>query len=215
MPSTRLLKPIVFVLCLVPFVALAAAALLNQLGANPIQEITHVTGDWTLRFVLITLAVTPLRRLTGWNALIKYRRMLGLYAFFYALMHFGTYIVLDQFFAWDLIGKDIAKRPFITVGFLGFMAMVPLALTSTTGWIRRLGGKRWQQLHRLVYLTGVAGVVHYLWLVKSDKTRPATYGLVLAVLLGLRVWYALRKTPLRAVRAGRAGRAEAASSTSA
>jgi sulfoxide reductase heme-binding subunit YedZ len=212
MPSTRLLKPIVFVLCLVPFVALAAAALLDQLGANPIQEITHITGDWTIRFVLITLAVTPLRRLTGWNVLIKYRRMLGLFAFFYALMHFGTYIVLDQFFAWDLIGKDIVKRPFITVGFLGFVAMVPLALTSTTGWIRRLGGKRWQQLHRLIYLTGVSAVVHYLWLVKSDKTRPATYGVILAVLLGLRVWYAWRKTPpLRAVRAERA---QTASSTS-
>jgi sulfoxide reductase heme-binding subunit YedZ len=203
MRGTRLLKPIVFLAALAPFVTLAAMALLDQLGANPIAEITHVTGDWTLRFVLITLTVTPLRRLTGWNALIKYRRMLGLFAFFYGVMHFGTYIVLDQFFAWDLIGKDIAKRPFITVGFLGFVAMLPLALTSTTGWIRRLGGKRWQQLHRLIYVTAVAGVVHYLWLVKSDRSRPTAYGAVLAVLLGLRVWYAWqrRRTPVRAVRA--------------
>jgi sulfoxide reductase heme-binding subunit YedZ len=198
----KLLKPIVFLAALVPFVALAAAALLDQLGANPIQEITHVTGDWTLRFVLITLAITPLRRLTGWNALIKYRRMLGLFAFFYSLMHFGTYIVLDQFFAWDLIGKDIVKRPFITVGFLGFTAMVPLALTSTTGWIRRLGGKRWQQLHRLIYVTAVAGVVHYLWLVKVVGSRQLAYAAVLTVLLGLRIWYAWqRRAPLRAVRA--------------
>jgi sulfoxide reductase heme-binding subunit YedZ len=197
----RVVKPIVFVLCLVPFVALVAAALLDQLGANPIAEITHVTGDWTLRFVLISLAVTPLRRLTGWNILIRYRRMLGLFAFFFASMHFTTYMVLDQFFDWNAIVKDIVKRPFITIGFLGLVAMTPLALTSTTGWIRRLGGKRWQQIHRLVYVTAVAGVVHYLWLVKSDRSRPLTYGAVLAVLYGLRVWYAWRRTPLRAVRA--------------
>jgi sulfoxide reductase heme-binding subunit YedZ len=198
----RLIKPIVFIVCLVPLVALVAAALLDRLGANPIQEITHVTGDWALRFVLISLAVTPLRRLTGWNIVIRYRRMLGLFAFFYASMHFATYMVLDQFFDWNAIGKDIVKRPFITIGFLGLVAMLPLALTSTTGWIRRLGGKRWQQIHRLVYLTAVAGVVHYLWLVKADKTRPLTYGTILAVLFGLRVWYAWRRTPpLRAVRA--------------
>jgi methionine sulfoxide reductase heme-binding subunit len=192
MPSRRILKPIVFVVCLIPFVALAIAALHDQLGANPIAEITHITGDWTLRFLLISLAVTPLRRLSGWNEVIGYRRMLGLFAYFYAVLHFGTYIVLDQYFAWDVILKDIAKRPFITIGFLGLAAMTPLAVTSTKGWIRRLG-RRWQQLHRLVYVAAIAGVVHYLWLVKSDKTRPLTYGLILALLLGIRAWYAWQR----------------------
>lgn len=204
MPSRRLLKPLVFLVCLVPFVALVAAALRDQLGANPIQAITHATGDWALRFILISLAVTPLRRLSGWNGVIAYRRMLGLFAFFYAAMHFSTYIVLDQFFDWQAIGKDIAKRPFITVGFLALVALTPLAITSTKGWIRRLG-RRWQQLHRLVYVAAVAGVVHYLWLVKADRTRPLTYGAVLAVLLGIRVWYAWqrpRATPQRVRSAG-------------
>lgn len=204
MPSRRLLKPLVFLVCLVPFVALVAAALQDQLGANPIQAITHVTGDWALRFILISLAVTPLRRLSGWNGVIAYRRMLGLFAFFYAAMHFSTYIVLDQFFDWQAIGKDIAKRPFITIGFLALVALTPLAITSTKGWIRRLG-RRWQQLHRLVYVAAVAGVVHYLWLVKADRTRPLTYGAVLAVLLGIRVWYAWqrpRATPQRVRPAG-------------
>ena len=186
-----------FVACLGPFLLLIAngLGLFGDLGANPIDKITDVTGTWTLRFVLITLAVTPLRRLTGWNAVIRMRRMLGLFAFFYGSMHFLTYAVLDQFFAWEFIVADVAKRPFITVGFLGFVLMIPLAITSTAGWIRRLGGKRWQLLHRLIYITAVCGVVHYLWLVKSDINRPITYGAILALLLGIRVWYAWRPKP--------------------
>jgi methionine sulfoxide reductase heme-binding subunit len=195
--SMRVAKPLVFVACLVPFLTLIANGfgLFGELGANPIDKITDVTGTWTLRFVLITLAVTPIRRLTGWNAIIRMRRMLGLFAFFYGSMHFLTFAAIDQFFAWDFIVADVAKRPFITVGFLGFVLMIPLAITSTAGWIRRLGGKRWNLLHRLIYITAVCGVVHYLWLVKSDITRPLTYGAILALLLAIRVWYAWRPKP--------------------
>ena len=151
MLSMRVAKPLVFAACLVPFLSLIANGfgLFGELGANPIDKITDVTGTWTLRFVLITLAVTPIRRLTGWNAIVRMRRMLGLFAFFYGSMHFLTFVGIDQFFAWDFIVADVAKRPFITVGFLGFVLMIPLAITSTAGWIRRLGGKRWQLLHRL------------------------------------------------------------------
>jgi sulfoxide reductase heme-binding subunit YedZ len=197
MMSMRVVKPLVFVACLGPFLGLVAngVGLFGDLGVNPIDKITDVTGTWTLRFVLITLAVTPLRRLTGWNALIRLRRMLGLFAFFYGSMHFLTWSVLDQGLALQFIGADIAKRPFVTVGFLGFVLMIPLAITSTAGWIRRLGGKRWQLLHRAIYVTAVCGVVHYLWLVKSDINRPLTYGAILAVLLGMRVWYAWRPKP--------------------
>jgi sulfoxide reductase heme-binding subunit YedZ len=193
----RVAKPLVFVACLVPFLLLIANGfgVFGELGANPIDKITDVTGTWTLRFVLITLAVTPIRRLTGWNPIVRLRRMLGLFAFFYGTMHFLTFAAIDQFFAWDFIVADVAKRPFITVGFLGFVLMIPLAITSTAGWIRRLGGKRWQMLHRLIYITAVCGVVHYLWLVKSDITRPLTYGAILAVLLAIRAWYAWRPKP--------------------
>jgi sulfoxide reductase heme-binding subunit YedZ len=203
MNAIRLSKPVVFLACLVPAVLLAWSAWHDALGANPISEITHVTGDWTLRFILITLAVTPFRKLTGWNLIIRYRRMLGLFAFFYATLHFLTYLVLDQYFAWPFILEDITKRPYITVGFLGFVLLIPLALTSTTGWIRRLGGKRWQQLHRLIYITAIAGVVHYWWLVKADVSRPLAYGAVLAVLFAIRVWYVARRgaAPARAPRA--------------
>jgi sulfoxide reductase heme-binding subunit YedZ len=158
----------------------------QDLGANPIEFITHRTGDWTLRFLFITLAVTPLRKLLGVPDLIRFRRMLGLFAFFYGSMHLMTYLWLDKFF--DLAGilDDVGKRRFIMAGFTGFVLMVPLAVTSTSGWIRRLGGKRWQLLHRLVYVAAVAGVVHYYWLVKSDVRLPLLYGLILAVLLGSR-----------------------------
>jgi len=201
MNAVRISKPFLFLACLVPAVLLGWNAYHNNLGANPISEITHVTGDWTLRFVLISLAVTPFRRLTGWNAIIRYRRMLGLFAFFYASLHFMTYIGLDQGFAWEYILPDIAKRPYITVGFLGFVLLIPLALTSTTGWIRRLG-KRWTQIHRLIYVTAVAGVVHYWWLVKSDISRPLAYGAVLGVLFAIRLWYVARRStaPSRASR---------------
>jgi methionine sulfoxide reductase heme-binding subunit len=193
----RFVKPLVFLACLGPFALLIANGfgIGGSLGANPIDKITDVTGTWTLRFVLITLAVTPLRRITGWNTLIRFRRMLGLFAFFYGSMHFLTWAVIDQGLALQFIGADIAKRPYITVGFLGFVLMIPLAITSTAGWIRRLGGKRWQLLHRAIYLTAVCGVIHYLWLVKSDINRPMTYGAILAVLLGIRVWYAWRPKP--------------------
>jgi sulfoxide reductase heme-binding subunit YedZ len=157
------------------------------LGANPIEVITHATGDWTLRFLLITLSVTPIRKLTGQLWLIRYRRMLGLFAFFYGTLHFLTYIWLDKFFDLHEMLHDVAKRRFITVGFAGFVLLIPLALTSTKGWIRRLGGKRWQALHRLIYFSAIAGVIHYWWLVKADIHKPLEYGAILAVLLGYRI----------------------------
>ncbi|HEY7163936.1 MAG TPA: protein-methionine-sulfoxide reductase heme-binding subunit MsrQ [Candidatus Binatia bacterium] len=171
--------------CLIPFGQLAYNAYTGNLGVNPIETITHFTGDWTLIFLMMTLGVTPLRRITGWNWLIKFRRMLGLFAFFYAILHFSTYIVLDHFFDFQRIGADIVKRPYVTVGFTGFVLMIPLAITSTSGMIRRLG-KRWQQLHRLVYFAAAAGVIHFYWLVKADVRRPLQYAAVLAVLLAYR-----------------------------
>jgi sulfoxide reductase heme-binding subunit YedZ len=178
----------VFVLCLLPLASLGWRGLHNGLTANPIEFITHATGDWTLRFIVITLCISPLRKLLRLPDLIRFRRMLGLFAFFYGCLHFTTYIWLDKFF--DLRGMwvDIDKRPYITVGFLAFVLMIPLALTSTTGWIRRLGGRQWQLLHRLIYLTAIAGVVHYYWLVKSAVLRPLTYGAIVAVLLLWRVF---------------------------
>jgi sulfoxide reductase heme-binding subunit YedZ len=162
----------------------------HGLGANPIEVITHSTGDWTLRFLLITLSVTPLRRLIEQAWLIRFRRMFGLFAFFYASLHFLTYLWLDKFFDMHDILADVVKRKFITVGFTGFVLLIPLAITSTAGWIRRLGGKRWQTLHRLIYVSAIAGVIHYLWLVKADRTRPLEYCFCLFLLLGYRlaVW---------------------------
>jgi sulfoxide reductase heme-binding subunit YedZ len=153
------------------------------LGANPIEKITHATGDWTLRFILITLGVTPARKLLRMPALIKFRRMFGLYAFFYGSLHFLTYIWLDKFFNVHEMLADVAKRKFITVGLTAFVLLIPLALTSTAGWIRRLGGKRWQALHRLIYFSAVCGVIHYLWLVKADIRKPMIYGSILMMLL--------------------------------
>lgn len=190
MTTTKVLKPIAFVAALGPAAYLAYGVFADALGANPIDAITDETGTWTLRFLVLTLLVTPLRRTTGWNALVRYRRMLGLFAFFYGTLHFLTYIWLDQFFDVGEIVKDIAKRPFITVGFTAFVLMVPLALTSTAGWIRRLGGRKWNLLHRLVYVSAVAGVVHYLWLVKADISRPVRYGVIVAILLTARAWWA-------------------------
>ena len=185
------LKPLVFLLCLIPFGQLAYNAYTGDLGVNPIETITRFTGSWALIFLLGSLAVTPLRRLTRWNELIKFRRMLGLFAFSYALAHFSTYLVLDLFFDWAAIGKDILKRPYVTAGFTAFVLMIPLAITSTAAMIRRLG-KRWQQLHRLVYLAAIGGVIHFYWLVKADIRRPAQYGAVLALLLGYRLVVKLR-----------------------
>jgi sulfoxide reductase heme-binding subunit YedZ len=180
------LKPLVFLICLVPFAQLAYGAYAGDLGVNPIEFITRFTGSWSLIILIASLAVTPLRRITGWNDLIKFRRMLGLFAFFYALLHFSTYLVLDHFFDFQAIGKDILKRPYVTAGFIGFVVMIPLAITSTSAMIRRLG-KRWQQLHRLVYVAAIAGVIHFYWLVKADISRPAQYGAVLALFLGYRL----------------------------
>ncbi len=182
-----------FLICLSPLAYLGWRAYRGELTANPVEFIQHLTGDWTLRFLLITLSVTPLRRILNLPDLIRFRRMLGLFAFFYVCLHFLTYIGPDQSF--DLAGmwKDVAKRPFITVGFLGFVLLIPLALTSTKGWIRRLGGKRWQALHRLIYLSALCGVVHYYWLVKSDHRLPLLYGAILVVMLGYRLGNSLLK----------------------
>lgn len=182
-------KAILFAACLVPFALYVHRWFGDDLGANPIEAITRASGDWTLRFLLITLAVTPLRRLTGVNWLLRFRRMLGLFAFFYACLHFTTYIWLDQFFDLHAIARDVMKRPFITVGFSAFVLLVPLAATSTNYAIRRLGGRRWQALHRSVYAIGILAVVHYWWLVKADILEPLIYGLILAALLGLRGWW--------------------------
>ena len=183
----RWFKPVVFLACLVPLGLLGWKAYSGGLGANPIEVITHATGDWTLRFLLITLAVTPIRVLTGRLWLIRFRRMLGLFAFFYGTLHFLTYIWLDKFFDWHEMLHDVAKRRFITVGFTGFVLLIPLALTSTPGWIRRLGGKRWLALHRLIYCSAIAGVIHYWWLVKADIHLPLEYGIILAALLAYRI----------------------------
>ncbi len=175
-------KPLVFLACLLPLARLGWKALHSALGANPIQVITFSTGTWTLVFVLTTLSVTPLRKLTKQYWLIQYRRMLGLFAFFYGCLHFLTYIWLDQFFDLHSIYKDVLKRPFITAGFTAFVLMIPLAATSTQWAIRKLG-KRWQALHRLIYVTAIAGVVHYIWLVKKDVRTPVIYAVVLSALL--------------------------------
>jgi sulfoxide reductase heme-binding subunit YedZ len=197
----RYIKILVFMACLMPL-----AVLLWQffgrtpfdmttwgagLGANPIEALEHGFGDWTLRFLLITLSITPLRKLLRLPSLIRFRRMFGLFAFFYGCIHFTIYLGLDKSFNLHEILVDVAKRRYITVGFAGFVLLIPLALTSTAGWIRRLGGKRWQALHRLIYFAAIAGVIHYLWLVKADIRRPVQYGTVLAILLLYRaaIWF--------------------------
>ncbi len=205
------LKPAVFAASLGPFAWLIWAALTGNLSANPLSDITNETGVWTLRFVCITLAITPLRRLSGWNGFVRFRRMAGLFAFFYGTLHFLTYVIADRFAGLDFpdgivalstlrnlarsVGADIYKRPFITIGFTAWLTMLPLALTSTSGMIRRLGGRRWNRLHRLVYATAVAGVVHYWWLVKSDISRPRTYAIVVALLLAFRVYWVRMRAP--------------------
>jgi methionine sulfoxide reductase heme-binding subunit len=187
------LKAALFALCLIPLARLAWLGTHRGLGANPIEYITHSTGWWTLSFLLITLSVTPLRRLTGWNWLLRLRRMLGLFAFFYVSLHFTTYIWLDQFFDWQGILKDIAKRPFITVGFTAFVLLIPLAATSTNAMVRRLGAKRWQRLHRAVYVIATLGVLHFWWLVKKDIREPLIFGTLLGVLFLIRLLYLRRR----------------------
>src|SRR6202171_268305 len=180
-------KPVVFLLCLFPLAALGWRALHGELTANPIEFITHATGDWTLRFLVITLCVTPFRKILHLPELIRFRRMLGLFAFFYACLHFTTYIWLDKFFDISEMWKDIAKRKYITVGFTAFLLLIPLAVTSTAGWIRRLGGKRWQRLHRLIYVSAALGVIHYYWLVKSDVRKPLEYAFLIGALMVWRI----------------------------
>jgi sulfoxide reductase heme-binding subunit YedZ len=197
------LKAIVFLVALLPLGKLVVGALLfpDWLGANPAEFITRATGDWTLRFLLFTLAVTPLRRATGWNALLRFRRMFGLYAFFYGVVHFTSFISFDHVFDIGEILKDIVKRPFITVGFTMLVLMIPLAVTSTNAMLRRLGGRRWQLLHRLVYVIAPLGVLHFWWMVKRDVTEPAIYAVILTLLLGYRL--VARRRPARAPAAAR------------
>lgn len=224
------LKPAGFLVSLGPFVYLVWAALTGNLSANPLSDLTNETGVWTLRFICITLAITPLRKLTGWNTVIRFRRMTGLFAFFYGTLHLLTYAIADRFAGleqaagwvealgagqapgWMLfvstvralirsVGEDIYKRPFITIGFAAWVSMLPLAITSTAGWIRRLGGKRWNRLHRLVYLTGILGPLHYWWLVKADVSRPLTYALLVGVLFGVRFFLSRRRQAPVAARA--------------
>jgi len=179
-------KTLAHVLGLAPFAWLAWRINTDRLGADPVQEITHYTGDWTLRILLLALAVTPLRRITGWNVLVRFRRLVGLYAFFYACLHFSCYLVLDLGGYWAQIGEDIVKRPYITVGFAAWLGLLVLALTSPKFMLRRLG-RHWQTLHRSVYGVGVLGVLHYLWLVKADLREPLLYAAILALLLVLRL----------------------------
>ena len=176
-----------WVLCLMPLVRLGWRGFHDELGANPIEFITLSTGTWTLVFLLSTLAITPLRKLTGLTWLIRFRRLIGLFAFFYAALHFTTYIWLDKFFDFPAMVKDVAKRPFITAGFTAFLLLIPLAATSTAGSIRRLGGRNWQWLHRLIYVSATSAVVHFWWKVKADTRQPAIYASILAVLLGCRI----------------------------
>jgi sulfoxide reductase heme-binding subunit YedZ len=183
---SRWLKPVVFLACLAPLGSLVWRGFHGGLGANPIEAITHGTGDDTLTFLLITLSITPLRRLTRQYWLINFRRMLGLFAFFYGTLHLMTYVWLDKFFDVHEMLADIAKRKFITMGMTAFALMIPLALTSTKWSIRKLGGKRWQLLHRLIYFSAAAGVIHYIWLVKADLRKPLEYAFVLAVLMTYR-----------------------------
>jgi sulfoxide reductase heme-binding subunit YedZ len=186
MTRLRITKLLLFLAALVPLARLVWKFFHDALGANPIEVITHTTGDWTLILIMVTLSITPLRKVTKQYWLIGIRRMIGLFAFFYGCLHFTTYLWLDKFFDVHEIIKDVVKRPFITMGFLAFVCLLPLAFTSTKGWIRRLG-KNWQRLHRLIYVTALAGVIHYIWLVKADLRKPLQYAFVLSVLLTYRI----------------------------
>lgn len=190
--SNRWTKVVLFALCLAPLAWLGWRAYQQELTANPIEFITHYTGDWTIRFLLITLSVTPLRKLFNLPQLARFRRMLGLFAFFYGCMHLMTWLWLDKFFDLSEMWKDVVKRRFITAGMTAFLLMLPLAITSTAGWVRRLGFVQWQRLHRLIYFSALAGVVHYYWLVKSDVRLPLMYGTIWAVLICYRLGVWLR-----------------------
>ena len=194
--TSKWTKVAVFIVCLIPMGMLVWRGFHNGLGANPVENIQLTTGDWTLRFLVFTLCITPSRKLLNLPDLIRFRRMLGLFAFSYVCIHFLTYLVLDQSLDPSAIWKDVAKRPFITVGFLGFLLLLPLAITSTAGWIRRLGGKRWQALHRAIYFAAVCGVIHYYWKVKSDVRMPLFYGALVGILLLWRLgdWFLKRRS---------------------
>jgi sulfoxide reductase heme-binding subunit YedZ len=186
------LKALAHALALLPLAGLVQGVIDDSLGADPVAALTHATGEWALRLLLLGLALTPLRRLTGQAWPIRFRRLVGLYAFFYACLHLAVFLVLDLQGFWTQVFEDIVKRPYITVGFAAWLLLVPLAFTSTRGWMRRLG-KRWAQLHRLVYAIGVLAVLRFLWLVKSDLREPLVYAAILAVLLGARLWWRLRR----------------------
>lgn len=190
-------KALIFTLSLIPVMLIAWRAYRGDLTANPVEFLQHQTGDWTLRFLIFTLCITPFRKLLGLPELIRFRRMLGLFAFFYVSLHFLTYLGPDQSFNFAGMLKDVVKRPFVTVGFAAFVLLIPLALTSTAGWVRRLGGKRWQALHRSIYACAILGVIHYYWLVKSDVRKPLFYGTLVGVLLAWRLvnWLSKRKAP--------------------
>ncbi len=191
--ARRVVKPAVFLACLVPFSQLVYGVFWGDLGANPVEMITNTTGIWTLRLLVITIAITPARWISKLNVVIQFRRMIGLFAFFYGTLHFMTYFVLDQSLVFSGLWEDVMKRPYITMGFSAFVLMIPLALTSTQGWIRRLGGKRWNLLHRLVYASAILGCIHYWWKVKVDTTFPMYYAIGVGSLLGFRVWRAISK----------------------
>jgi sulfoxide reductase heme-binding subunit YedZ len=194
-------KALVFLICLMPVGFMTYRTITGNLTANPVEYFQHTTGDWTLRFLVFTLCVTPLRKLIKVPELIRFRRMLGLFAFTYGCLHFLTYLGPDQSFNFAGMLKDVAKRPFVTVGFTAFVLLIPLALTSSAAWIRRLGGRRWQALHRLIYVTAVCGVIHYYWLVKSAVLRPLIYAGIVALLLLWRVvdWMIRRGRAVRSV----------------
>jgi methionine sulfoxide reductase heme-binding subunit len=195
--SSKWTKIPVFILCLAPLGLLVWQYYHDDLTLNPVQYIEHTTGDWVLRFLALTLAITPLRKMLRLPQLIRFRRMLGLFAFFYVCLHFTTWVWLDRYFDWPQMLDDVAKRPYITVGFAGFVLLIPLALTSTAASIRLLGGKRWQLLHRLIYVTAILGVIHFYWLVKSDHRRPLEYGFLMGALLLWRIgaWAIERRRP--------------------
>jgi methionine sulfoxide reductase heme-binding subunit len=191
--TSKWTKVVVFAACLIPFGILVWRATEGDLTANPIEFVEHWTGDWTMRFLIITLCITPLRKLLKIPQLVRFRRMVGLFAFFYACLHFSTWVGLDRFFNLSDMWADVQKRRFITVGFTAFVLLIPLAITSTRGWIRRLGGKRWQLLHRAIYVSAILGVIHYAWLVKSDEHKPLEYAAMVGVLLAWRIGASIRK----------------------
>lgn len=195
----RAAKVAVVLLALTPLAYLAYGAYADALGANPVEAIEFGTGKWTLRFLIVTLMITPVRQITGWNWLIRYRRLVGLLTFFFATVHLSVYFALDVGFSVGDVVHDVIKHPYITMGMLAWLTLVPLAITSTRGWVRRLGGRRWTRLHQLVYVTAVAGSIHFLWAVKKDRSEPLAYVTIFAALFAYRIWHALDRRGARAL----------------